>query len=142
MKVILTQDVPSLGKAGDVREVKKGYGFNYLLPEGLAELATPGALKSIKHIVARAEKEKGDHMAQVTEMIRSVDGKVLTIAMKSKDGKLFGSVTKAAIVKALDGAIDESLIVLDESIKTLGEYTVVVRGHGVESKVVLKVVSA
>lgn len=142
MKVILTQDVPSLGKAGEVKEVKKGYGFNYLLPEGLAELATPGALKSIKHIVARAEKEKGAHMAQVTGMIQSVNGKVLTMAMKSKDGKLFGSVTKAAIVKVLDGVIDESLVVLDEPIKTLGEYTVVVRGHGVESKVVLKVVSA
>lgn len=141
MKVILTQDVPSLGKAGDVKEVKNGYGFNYLLPEGLAELATPGALKSIKHIIARAEKDKAAHTAKITGAIQSVNGKSVTITMKAKDGKLFGSVTKANIAKALDGAVDESSIVLDQPIKSLGEYTIGIESHGTKASIKLSVVS-
>ena len=141
MKVILTQDVPSLGKAGDVKEVKKGYGFNYLLPEGLAELATPGALKSIKHIVARAEKDKAEHVAQLAGAVQAVDGTSVTIAMKAKDGKLFGSVTKGNIANALDGAVSEEMIVLEHPIKALGEYVIKIEAGVAKATVKLSVIS-
>lgn len=141
MKVILTQDVPSLGKAGEVKEVKKGYGFNYLLPEGLAELATPGALKSIKHIVARAEKERALELAQMAGAVQSVNGKVVTITMKAKDGKLFGSVTKGSIAKALEGAVAEEMIALEHPIKAVGEYEVAIVAGSTRATVKLSVVS-
>lgn len=141
MKVILTQDVPSLGKAGDVKEVKKGYGFNYLLPEGLAELATPGAMKSIKHIVARAEKDKTEHAARLAGAVQAVDGTSVTIVMKAKDGKLFGSVTKGNIANALDGAVSEEMIVLEHPIKALGEYAIKIEAAAVKATVKLSVIS-
>lgn len=141
MKVILTRDVPSLGAAGDVKEVKKGYGFNYLLPGGLAELATPGALKSIKHTIARAAKEKTERLAQLTGTVQALDGRAVTITMRAKDGKLFGSVTKSNIAKALDGAVDETMIVLEHPIKTIGEYTVMVVAGEAKASVKLSVVS-
>lgn len=141
MKVILTQAVPNLGAAGDVKEVKKGYGFNYLLPQGLAELATPGALKSIKHIVARAEKEKKEASAQIEAAVAAVNGKAVTLTMKAKGGKLFGSVTKSDLVKALDGAIDESMIVLEHPIKAVGEFDVPVVAGQAKARVKLSVVS-
>lgn len=141
MKVILTQNVPKLGQAGDVKEVKKGYGFNYLLPEGLAELATPGALKSIKHIVARAEKEKSEYAAELAGAVQAVDGKSVTITMKSKDGKLFGSVTKANIAKALDGTVSEEMIELEHPIKATGEYDVKISAGTAKATVKLSVVS-
>lgn len=141
MKVILTQNVPKLGQAGDVKEVKKGYGFNYLLPEGLAELATPGALKSIKHIVARAEKEKKDYATELATAVQAVDGKTVTIAMKAKDGKLFGSVTKHDIVKALEGAVSEEMIELEHPIKTIGEFDVKISASTAKATVKLSVVS-
>ncbi len=141
MKVILTKDVPSLGKAGEVKEVKKGYGFNYLLPEGLAELATPGALKSVKHIVARAEKERAEALAKLSGAVQAVDGRSVTIPMKSKEGKLFGSVTKAAIAKALGGEVSEDMIVLEHPIKALGEYSVSVVAGSARATVKLSIVS-
>lgn len=141
MKVILTSDVPSLGKAGDVKEVKKGYGFNYLLPEGLAELATPGALKSVKHIVARAERERAEQSAKLAEALQAVDGRAVTLAMKSKGGKLFGSVTKAAIAKALTGAVSEEMIELEHPVKEVGEYAVQIASGNAKATVKLSVVS-
>lgn len=141
MKVILTQDVPSLGKAGEVKEVKKGYGFNYLLPEGLAELATPGALKSIQYIVARAEKEKQQAGAQIEAAVLAVNGKVIALTMKAKEGKLFGSVTKHDIVKALGGSITESMVKLEHPVKTVGDVEIPVTVGQVKSVVKLSVVS-
>lgn len=141
MKVILTQNVPNLGQAGDVKEVKKGYGFNYLLPEGLAELATPGALKTIQAIVARAKKEQNEHLAALAASVQALDGKLVTIKAKAKDGKLFGSVTKARLVKALEGAVDETMLVLDQPIKVLGDYEIPVQAGTVKATVKLSVVS-
>ncbi len=141
MKVILTQDVPSLGRAGEVKEVKKGYGFNYLLPEGLAELATPGALKSIQAIVARAAKEKTEHARELAGAVAAVDGKAITITMKAKDSKLFGSVTKANIAKALDGKVSEDMIELEHPIKALGTYDVKLSAGVAKAVVKLSVVS-
>lgn len=141
MKVILTQDVPNLGKAGEVKEVKKGYGFNYLLPEGLAELATPGALKSIQFLVARAEKEKQEAGAQIEAAASAVNGKAITLTMKAKDGKLFGSVTKNDIVKALGGNITEAMVKLEHPVKTIGDFDIPVTVGQVKSVVKLSVVS-
>lgn len=142
MKVILTQNVPNLGQAGDVKEVKKGYGFNYLLPEGLAELATPGALKSIKHIVARAEKDKAALKAQIAGALQTLDGKEVKLTVKARDGKLFGSVTKQDVVKAiaaLGGQVDEDVVKLETPIKTVGEYTVTLEKGGAQASLKLVV---
>ena len=144
MKVILTQNVPNLGQAGDVKEVKKGYGFNYLLPEGLAELATPGALKSIQHIVARAKKDQVALRAQIASALEVLNGKELKIAAKAKDGKLFGSVTKQDIVKAiasLGGQVDEDVVKLETPIKEVGEYSIELKKGDAQAKLKLIVVA-
>lgn len=141
MKVILKQDIPHLGKAGEVKEVKKGYGFNFLLPQGLVALATPGALKMIKSIVARAEQERAQTAERQAELLATLDGRSITLSMRSKNGKLFGSVSKAAIVKALDGAIDEAMLKLDQPIKTTGDFEVLVVAGKAQATLKLSVVS-
>ncbi len=138
MKVILLADVKGLGKAGDVKEVKNGYGFNYLLPEGLADLATPGALKQATAFVARRKEE----VAKMTEGARStaqaLSGKKVVVKGKAKNGKLFGSVSQEEIASALsemDIQVEKSVIVLEKPIKEVGEFAVSADfGHDVKAK--------
>lgn len=137
MKVILLADVKGLGKAGDIKEVKSGYGFNYLLPEGLADLATPGAIKQAERFVAKRKEE----MAQMTEEYRalaaSLSGKKVVIKSKAEKGKLFGSVGReeiAAALEAMDIKVGKEAIVLDKALKEVGEFPVSADfGHGVKA---------
>lgn len=146
MKVILLEDVKGLGKALDVKEVKNGYGFNYLLPEGLADLATPGALKQAERFVAKrkaeAEKTSGEHRA-LAEML---SGKKVAIKSKAENGKLFGSVGREEIVTALEAMnikVDKSVLVLDKAYKETGEFSLSADfGHGVKASFALVIEAA
>lgn len=131
MQIILTKDVESLGRAGELVRVKPGYGRNYLLPRGLALLATKANLKQLEHhrreIAAQQAKVRAEHEAmasQVRDAVVSIPRKV------GAEDKMFGSVSTKDISEALAAQnveLDRKLIRLPEPIKTVGEHVVEVR---------------
>lgn len=131
MKVLLLKDVYKLGRAGDVKRVADGYGRNYLIPQGLAELATPTALKSAERIRKSAEVQRAVLNKEMSSLAELVNGKVLTFPMRaSETGKLYGSVTTHMIAQALTekyGVEVERRQVDTQPLRMLGEYTVPVR---------------
>lgn len=127
MKLILKEDVEKLGDAGEVVEVKPGYGRNYLIPQGKAEIATPGALKQLQLIKEKAERRAELTIEKAQEMADRLETTSVTIPVTvGEDEKIHGSVTTQDIADALaerDIEIDKRKISLDQDIKTLGEYT-------------------
>lgn len=144
MKVILVSNIPNLGKAGDIKEVKKGFAFNYLLPEGLAELATAGMVKSVEKSLVKRNAEKAAKIAELAASMKKLDGMTFTIAAKAKDGKLFGSVSVADIVaaaKSNDVEIVDDMIVLEHPIKTVGEHAITLEAGKSKAVVTVSVVA-
>ncbi|MDR8390561.1 50S ribosomal protein L9 [Aliifodinibius sp. S!AR15-10] len=127
MKLILKEDVEKLGDAGEVVEVKPGYGRNYLIPQGKAEIATPGAIKQLNLIKEKAARRAELTIEKAQEMAERLETTSVTIPVTvGEDEKIHGSVTTQDIADALaerDIEIDKRKISLDEDIKTLGEYT-------------------
>lgn len=134
MKVILSNDVEALGHKGDVVTVADGYARNYLIPKGIAMLASKGALKQAELMqrarAERAEKEKAEAAARVATLAASP---VYISARAGEEGRLFGSVTKADIARAiqdqLEQEVDRHLIRLDDPIRTLGSHSVEIHLH-------------
>jgi large subunit ribosomal protein L9 len=131
LEVILTKDVENLGRAGEVVRVKPGYGRNYLLPRGLALVATRGNIAQLEHhkrsIAAEQAKIRAEHEAKAKQL----DAASVSIPRQvGQDGKLFGSVTSKDIVEALSAQnieIDRKLIRLPEPLKEVGTHEVAVR---------------
>jgi large subunit ribosomal protein L9 len=145
MKVILKQNVPSLGNAGDLVKVNDGYARNLLIPKGLATEANEKNIKTFEHerknILQRAQKEQKTAQDQADKL----SCVTITIARKVGDqDKIFGSVTSKDIELALQEkgfAIDKKMIVHDEQIKSLGECKVKIKLHsGIEAEIKLIVV--
>jgi len=133
MKVILLEDVPSLGKAGDLVKVSDGYGRNYLVPQKKAVIATEKSLKVIEHqkrlIQQRMEKAKKDaeKLGQQIENLSCTFAKTV-----GESGKLFGSVTSMDIENFLKEngiKVDRKKIALEEPIKNLGVSNVPIKLH-------------
>lgn len=125
MKVILLADVKGLGKALDIKEVKDGYGFNYLLPEGLADLATPGAQKQAEMFVAKRKQEVAKGAEESQMLASALSGKKVVLKSKAENGKLFGSVGREEISAALEAMgikADKQAIVLEKGLKEVGEF--------------------
>jgi large subunit ribosomal protein L9 len=102
MKVMLIKDVYKLGRAGDVKRVADGYGRNFLIPQGLAVLATPGALKQIERIRSQAEIRRAEQNQELKGLAGDIEGVVLTFASKAGEtGKLYGSITTQNVADAL-----------------------------------------
>ena len=129
MEVILLQDVESLGEKGTLANVSKGYARNYLLPKGLAEVATPGKIAEFK----RREEERTYHerrlTEQATEIAATLTKTVLTIPAHAGEGeRLYGSVTASDVADAIWDArklrVDKRKVRLDEPIKSLGTYMI------------------
>jgi large subunit ribosomal protein L9 len=133
MKVILTADLPHIGKVGQVIDVANGYGRNYLIPRGFAILATPGNERSLaqqqKTRLVREAKNKAEAEALATQL----QALSLRIAKKTGEGeRLYGSVTSmdiADLLKARGISLDRRRIVLDTPLKTLGMHKVPIRLH-------------
>ena len=148
MKLILTQDVSGLGAPGDVVEVAPGYGRNYLVPQGLAILATRGAEKQIATIRRAREVREVRDLGHAKEIQSQLAGLSVRLPARSGDGgRLFGSVTSADVAAAVQKAggpkLDRRLITLAAPIKALGNHTVTVKVHPeVEATVTLEVVAA
>jgi len=132
VKVILTQDVPNLGQAGEVEDVAAGYARNYLFREGLAVKATKGAIKEFKRrkaVDARREEKMAARAEALAERLRGV-----TLAFEAKAGEtghLYGSITPAAIAEALEREVGEKFDrrkhILSEPLREVGEHVVSVR---------------
>ena len=150
MKLILTAAVDNLGAPGEVVEVKNGYGRNYLLPRGLAIVATRGAEKQIEGI-KRAQEARAirdlDHAREVRTQLEQLE-KVVVEVKTSDKGKLFGSVTADDIVAAVKKAggpnLDKRIIELPKGlVKKTGKYQVEVKLHAdVLGKINFSVVAA
>ena len=134
MKIILKEDLESLGKCGDVIQVKDGYARNYLFPKNLAIPATKGNLSSIEEIT-RQKKFRDEKKKKGEEKLKS-DLEKISITAEVKVGeedRVFGSVTSqniAELLKEQGFEIDKRRIDLEEPIKALGVYTVPVKIHG------------
>jgi large subunit ribosomal protein L9 len=134
LKVILAKDVDSLGYKGDVVTVSDGYARNFLVPKGMAFLATKGALKQAEQMRrAREEadrKKKEEAAARVAVLGASP---VYISARAGEGGRLFGSVTKADIARAVEDQLEESIdrhdVRLDDPIRQLGKFEVEVHLH-------------
>lgn len=131
MKVLLLKDVYKLGRAGDVKRVAAGYGRNYLLPQGLAVLATPGALKQVEHIRKQAEVNRTVMNKELSGVADILSDLVLTFPAKAGEtGKLYGSITSQMIADAIQEQtnVEVNRRQLDsEPIRTLGEHKVSIR---------------
>ncbi len=133
MKVILTEDIPQLGSASDIISVKDGYARNFLIPNGMAVMASTQNIKNLEHqkrqIHAKLNKIKreAETLAKRIETVSCTITKVV-----GEEDKLFGSVTSADIQESLNNEgieIDKKKINLEEPIKSLGIFTVPVKVH-------------
>jgi large subunit ribosomal protein L9 len=142
LEMILTKDVDNLGRAGDLVRVKPGYGRNYLIPRGLALLATKANLTQLEHhrreIAATQARIHADNLAKAKQLQQAV----VSIPRKvGKDDKMFGSVSSKDIAEALAAQniqLDRRLIRLEDPIKTVGEHEVEIR-FSAEVTVTIKV---
>ncbi len=133
MRVILTTDLPHVGKAGQTVEVANGYGRNYLLPRGLAVLATPGNERSLEQRQKARLAREARNKAEAEALAAQLQSLSLRIAKKTGEGdRLYGSVTSMDIANLLKDkgfTLDRRKIVLDSPLKTLGSHKVPIRLH-------------
>jgi len=134
MEVILKDDVANLGHTNEVVKVKAGYGRNYLIPQGLAILATPSAIKvheeNMRQRAHKEEKMKNDAL----ELAQKMEGISLTVGAKtSTTGKIFGSVNTIQIAEALDKAgysvERKNISIKEDQVKEIGKYVATVKLH-------------
>jgi large subunit ribosomal protein L9 len=150
MKLILTAEVDHLGSSGDIVEVKDGYGRNFLLPRGLAIVASRGAERQAEEI-RRAREIKSvkglEHANELKAAIQDLGAVELTVKASADTGKLFGSVTTADVVAAIKKAggpnLDKRTVQLPKAhIKSVGTHPITVRLHPeVDASVALNVVA-
>ncbi len=131
MKVLLTKDVYKLGRAGDIKKVADGYGRNFLLPQGLAVLATAGALKQVGKIKSQAEIRRTEQNSELKDLASHINGVTLVFSAKAGDtGKLYGSITTQDVATAIQEKtryeVKKQQIEM-QPIRTLGEFTAHVR---------------
>jgi large subunit ribosomal protein L9 len=133
MKVILKEDIPKLGRMGEMVRVAPGYGRNYLIPQGKAIQATSKNLKALEHERMLIQRKADLARKEAEGVAGKISGLTLTLSRKVVDeDKLYGSVSVSDISQALEEAgveIERKLIRLDEPIKSLGEFQVSVKVH-------------
>ena len=131
MQVILLEDIPSLGKIGDMVKVSDGYGRNYLIPKKKAVFATEKNLKALQHEKSLVQQRLGKMKKDAAKMVQEIEKLSCTFAKNvGESGKLFGSVTSMeieAFLKENGLDVDRKKILLEEPIKNLGMYTVPIK---------------
>jgi large subunit ribosomal protein L9 len=132
-RIVLQSDVPNLGVVGDVKDVAPGYARNYLLPRGLAVLATARQLARVSEKKETLTKERAAKLAAAKEQAAKIQDVVCVLQVRAgKDGKLFGSITSADLSRyfAEKGlSVDRHWIELRETIRTIGDFSGTVRLH-------------
>ena len=145
MKVILKEDIPKLGRMGQTVNVARGYGRNYLIPQGKAILATSKNLKALGHERMLIQRKADLARKEAEGLAGKIGGLTLTLTRKVvEEDKLYGSVSVSDIAQALEEAgveIERKLIKLDEPIKSLGEFKVAIKVyHDVTAELTVQVV--
>ncbi len=124
MKVILKKDVSNLGRSGEIKTVKDGYARNFLMPRGMAELATEGALRAWKNSADKRAKRVASEDSSLKELAVRLGSITLSFSRPvSEEGVMYGSVAKSDIIKNLAAAdieIDKDMIRLTASLKAVG----------------------
>jgi large subunit ribosomal protein L9 len=131
VKVILTQDVSSLGKSGELKDVADGYARNFLIKQNLAVPAAGGAYRAWQHDIASREEKRKREREEAEIAAQRIGSTTLTMGVKvGEGGKLYGSITAKDIADALGRRginIDRHKVDLEEPLKTLGTYKVAIR---------------
>jgi large subunit ribosomal protein L9 len=145
MKVILKENVDSLGKAGEIIKVADGYARNYLIPKGLAVEASSWSMKALEHEKSRIMKKIETERKKAEEMVEKMQGVTCTISRRvGEQDKLFGSVTTKDIESSLTAQgleIERKMIILEEPIKSLGEFPVKIKFQpGITAEITVTVV--
>ena len=133
MEVILKDDVKGVGYKNDIVTVKAGYGRNYLIPQGLAEMATPSARKVVAENTRQAAHKAEKIQKDAQDLANRIGDTLLEIPAKAgESGKIFGAVTTLQVseaLKALGYDVDRKRIDFDQEVKSLGEYTATINLH-------------
>ena len=134
MKIILKQDVPNLGDAGEIVDVADGYGNNFLMPRGLAMRVTKGAVADAESIARARGKREARTLSEAEERRTDLERRPVTVtANAGEDGTLYGSIGTTVIAKAIREQLgieaDRRRVVLERPLKELGEHQVPVRIH-------------
>ena len=131
MKVILTQDVPSLGKSGELKDVADGYARNFLIPNKKAVSAAGGAYRAWQHDIASREEKRKREREEAEVIANRISSTTLTMGVKvGEGGKLYGSINNKDIADALARrgiTVDRHKVDLEEPLKSLGTYKVAVK---------------
>jgi large subunit ribosomal protein L9 len=131
VKVILTKDVPKLGKSGEMKSVADGYATNFLIPQKLAVSAAGGAYRAWQHDIASREEKRQRERADAEIAATRIASTTLTMGVKvGEGGKLYGSITAKEIAEALARRgidVDRHKIELEEPLKSLGTYKVAIK---------------
>ena len=144
MKIILIENIETLGKIGDIVTVKNGYARNYLFPRGLAQVANQKNIQSAQKLIELREKKDAINWSNLEALAKKLDKLTLKFELQAgEDDKLFGSVTSLMIAEAVDAEgykVDKKEIQLEEPIKTLGNHFVEIHlDHELSAKVKIKV---
>ena len=148
MKCLFLKDVPSVARAGEVREVSDGYARNYLIPKGLAVAATPAVLRQWEERRQAEQRRQEREAAHARELAAKLQETAVRITARAgREGRLFGAVTAADVVQALNEQTGEQLdrrqVELEEPLHETGTYTVPIRlGPGVTAEVTVLVEAA
>jgi large subunit ribosomal protein L9 len=131
LKVILTKDVPKLGKSGEMKQVADGYATNFLIPQGVAVPAAGGAYRAWQHDIASREEKRVRERGEAEIAATRISSTTLTMGVKvGEGGKLYGSITTKEIAEALARRgidVDRHKIELEEPLKSLGTYKVAIK---------------
>jgi large subunit ribosomal protein L9 len=145
MKIILKENVDSLGKAGEMIKVADGYARNYLIPKGLAVEASSRSMKALEHEKNRIMQKNETERKKAEAIVEKMKGVTCTISRRvGEQDKLFGSVTTKDIEQSLieqGMEIDRKMIILEEPIKSLGEFPVKIKFQpGITTEITITVV--
>jgi large subunit ribosomal protein L9 len=132
MKVVLLKDLPGKGRAGEIKEVSKGYAKNFLLPRGLALVATPTVMKQVESRLEKKKLEESIDREKLIELSQQIEGKEIRLKARMGAGeRLFGSITAADVAEELSrsvgSAIDKKQIDIEKSFRQTGSYEVAVK---------------
>ncbi|MCI0620015.1 50S ribosomal protein L9 [Candidatus Wolfebacteria bacterium] len=144
MKVILLQDIAKVGRKHEVKEVARGHALNFLIPRGMAEAATPAALRTLENRKAQKEETAALSDKALADALAQLDGKTIILAEKANEqGHLFAAIHTKEIAQALATqkglTIDVANIQLEHPIKEVGEYEVALISGDAKAKLLLHI---
>ncbi len=147
MKVILLTNVPKLGKIYEVKDVNDGFARNFLIPSKKAEMATPAKIASLEENRKKHEEQATTQRAVFTDNIKALEGKTLTLSEKANDqGHLFAAIRQGEIVSAiadqLGTTLTPELVLMEGSLKEVGEHTIIVGDADTKATITLTVVKS